>query len=717
MGQFRKKPDLSLSVPVQIERGVRRRTPLFHFKLPPLRNTSRLHEFNPASLFLLTKWIPLLIIQREEENAHHDLPHPGLDVPDRLQNNHLKENELHEYQSPATVMNKYATKQRMQRSNECIRIPLNRCINGFLARAIMITLILFFALSSMAGGGNSFVTGHSRQEREHIDALNQASYHSYTINDYEAAETKAREALKKAMKIHYDLGSEAACLTLAEIYYDRAELSKSMDYFKRTLSFKEADRDLNGQAYCLNNIGLLYRKMSRYEEAMTYYFMSLHIAEKINDLERIASATNNIGYIYDTLENYSRALEYHFRSLQCGEKLRDQIGIAKTLGNIGIIFRKQGEFEKALEYDHKALAIYETENDDNGKATILNNICNAYMSMNQLDKAFRFGKQALNLSEKLQDKELMSFTLSSLGDILLKKGHLEQALNHQKRALKYTTDNELRKNIYKSIISIYGQLNDDTNLIINHKLYTDAENHILTARANKKTRQLLITYDMEKKKKERELEEKTKQIDNLVFYLQLTGYLILILFIFILYSRFRNKTKLAKKLDLMSRIDPLTELPNRRDMIERMESETFRIGRTGKTFSLIMTDIDDFKMINDTYGHNTGDAVLKKVAQLLRQTIRKQDIVSRWGGEEFLLMLPDTDREGGSLIAEKIRERVHDETFSVDNQSFRVSITAGVSEYHPEIPIQRCIQRADDAMYQGKKTGKNKVVEAFQPSS
>jgi diguanylate cyclase (GGDEF)-like protein len=102
-----------------------------------------------------------------------------------------------------------------------------------------------------------------------------------------------------------------------------------------------------------------------------------------------------------------------------------------------------------------------------------------------------------------------------------------------------------------------------------------------------------------------------------------------------------------------SRTDPLTKLSNRRDMLEKIEFERIRFERSKRPFVFILCDIDKFKNFNDEYGHKTGDFVLVSIAKLMLETMRKQDQVCRWGGEEFLLLLPETEFEGGGILAEK----------------------------------------------------------------
>jgi len=165
-----------------------------------------------------------------------------------------------------------------------------------------------------------------------------------------------------------------------------------------------------------------------------------------------------------------------------------------------------------------------------------------------------------------------------------------------------------------------------------------------------------------------------------------------------------------KKLELAAKTDYLTELSNRRDIIEKIENEKIRTERSGKPFSLILCDIDNFKDFNDQYGHDCGDFVLVTVAETMRSRIRKQDSVARWGGEEFLLLLPETDMNGGGILAEAIRKTISDTVCEYDEHRFGITMTFGVSLFSHPMNIDQCVKMADDALYRGKRLGKNRVV-------
>jgi diguanylate cyclase (GGDEF)-like protein len=169
--------------------------------------------------------------------------------------------------------------------------------------------------------------------------------------------------------------------------------------------------------------------------------------------------------------------------------------------------------------------------------------------------------------------------------------------------------------------------------------------------------------------------------------------------------------ELNAKLEFMAWHDQLTGLPNRRHMRNRIKDEQARSARNNKLFALVMGDIDNFKHVNDTYGHEAGDNVLKHISQIIMSSLRNQDSMSRWGGEEFLILLPETDVKGAVTASEKIRLKVEEEPLEYNGENIHVTITLGVAEYDESRGIEGAIKLADDALYRGKKGTKNCVVE------
>jgi two-component system cell cycle response regulator len=171
---------------------------------------------------------------------------------------------------------------------------------------------------------------------------------------------------------------------------------------------------------------------------------------------------------------------------------------------------------------------------------------------------------------------------------------------------------------------------------------------------------------------------------------------------------------LEQRIMRLARTDYLTGLLNRRAFMERLESENSRAQRENKPLSLIVMDIDHFKMVNDSYGHQVGDLVLQELAATISRTCRLYDFVGRYGGEEFIICLPGAGQANACLTAERMRTAIENAEMLIPDQDVVVKITAsfGVASLQPgdEPNIDRLIKRADDALYKAKRQGRNRVV-------
>lgn len=167
-----------------------------------------------------------------------------------------------------------------------------------------------------------------------------------------------------------------------------------------------------------------------------------------------------------------------------------------------------------------------------------------------------------------------------------------------------------------------------------------------------------------------------------------------------------------EELDRLASTDPLTGLYNRRMFFRRMDEEVARAGRTASPMCLIYVDIDHFKDINDVYGHSSGDAVLQQISRTMTRILRRGDVLGRIGGEEFLILLPDTTGVAGQRIAERLRQRVEHATIYSGDRKLNVTVSAGVfSAADPVgLSIDDMVRVADQALYEAKETGRNKVV-------
>lgn len=175
----------------------------------------------------------------------------------------------------------------------------------------------------------------------------------------------------------------------------------------------------------------------------------------------------------------------------------------------------------------------------------------------------------------------------------------------------------------------------------------------------------------------------------------------------------RQKADLAHavaRIQELATRDSLTGLVNRRHMQELMEQEHRRCVRSGHTFCLAVVDIDHFKSINDRHGHAAGDRVLRELSQEMLATLRMSDVLARWGGEEFVVMLSDSRVALARGGLERLRERVMNLRFELESGPLAVTVSAGLAEHHAGESVAQTLERADRALYEAKAQGRNRVA-------
>ncbi len=172
----------------------------------------------------------------------------------------------------------------------------------------------------------------------------------------------------------------------------------------------------------------------------------------------------------------------------------------------------------------------------------------------------------------------------------------------------------------------------------------------------------------------------------------------------------KETERLQARLQYMAMYDALTETLSRRALIQQLEAEIQRARRHSRQFSILMLDIDHFKNVNDTYGHIAGDAVLRELALTLNATTRRSDYVGRYGGEEFMVLLPETPLEKAALLAEKLRKAVSLLVVQAEGHTIEnTTISLGAAGFEDDPSVESFINRSDKGLYKAKKNGRNQV--------
>ena len=183
------------------------------------------------------------------------------------------------------------------------------------------------------------------------------------------------------------------------------------------------------------------------------------------------------------------------------------------------------------------------------------------------------------------------------------------------------------------------------------------------------------------------------------------------------YGNVSDLVREAEALEQLAAIDSMTGLNNRRNFLSLAEAEWTRFRRYGRPLALLMLDIDHFKRVNDSYGHDVGDEVIKTVADILQKQKRASDIVGRLGGEEFALVLPEATLDSAVAAGERLRKLVADYVVTAGGERIAVTISVGASNCHAATAgIEELIKQADLALYEAKRTGRNRVCRYAPPA-
>ncbi len=517
-------------------------------------------------------------------------------------------------------------------------------------------------------------------------------------------------------------------------FYNLNQYSNALEYLKLASKIYDKEDDKPNVARCYNNIGNIYNKLSIFNEAMEYHLLSLKLEEELDEKEGIISSLNNIGNVLKNIDEFNQAMEYYQKALNISYEISNNKSIAVTLNNIGNIYLSQENYEYALSFHNRSLVIKKELKDNFGIATSYNNIGISYQGLGSTAKALENYNISLDMMKKLKDGNGIASSYFHIGITYFEKKNEKKASDNLEKALAYAQnyDNkQIMSSCYKILAEIYSKQNDFLKAYTAITLYVQLKDELVSAQTQKIVAELQIRYETEKKEKEIELLKTNASITdyqskvNEMFIITLVIVLIAVAVMgFFFYFQFRQKansnktieeqnaklTEAYNKMEELAKTDALTGLSNRHDMYQKIKHETDRFERNEKPFTILMGDIDNFKKINDTYGHDAGDHVLTSIAALMISTMRKQDIASRWGGEEFLILLPETDLEGGKIIAEILRAAINKESIKYKNYNLNVTITIGLSVYNRVRDVNESIKEADKAMYLGKIRTKNCVV-------
>ncbi|MDC2889722.1 tetratricopeptide repeat-containing diguanylate cyclase [Psychrosphaera algicola] len=474
--------------------------------------------------------------------------------------------------------------------------------------------------------------------------------------------------------------------TLADSERYLGNLVIALDYSMQGLELHQGFDDPEAYAKSLLGAGIIYRLIGRYEKSLTHIHEAYLYYKQVNDVLGIAKTSNQIGHIYTRLKQFEQAKSFYQVTVDLPEGSIEEKTIASSLRELAVINLKSGDYKTAMVMAHRAYTIYKRSKYKSNQSVIARIIANIYRAINDTNNAINYYRESLSLAREINSKIYQIRALNPLAGILIGIDNdeaisllneslaLSKELNNKVEMLfaygHFRTAEKDRGNFTAALH--YAEQELELSEIIQKE---NEDNQLILAKANLHSHKLEVELEALKEKSkldELELARKNNEIEiakqvktitelelikNKYASVALTLLLVICLsLIFLIYRRFIASNKRNKELDYLAARDPLTDCYNRRILLKLM-NQNFENAEILGEYCIILADIDHFKKVNDTFGHNIGDSVLKSFAHVLQNCVRQNDIVARFGGEEFCIVLHRVTPEQAMTIAENMRKK------------------------------------------------------------
>jgi len=488
-------------------------------------------------------------------------------------------------------------------------------------------------------------------------------------------------------------------------------------------------------------VGKAWYMLADHEKALEHLIRALALAEAAGDRQLMSRVTNGIGFVHRDQKNHEEAIAQFTRSAAIAREIDDSILLTSSLNEIGNVRSQLGQHDEALAIKQQALAIARDAKLRRMEAYCSNDIGEVLSKMGRREDALEWFERAQGLLEGTGREREVSFISMNRAAEMTELGRAAEAAGLARQVVAYARNGgftDLLAGALEVLARAEASAGRHLEAFAALQEASELRGRLFDERGAQRIATLQVRFDFDKKERQiRDLEnanavnELRLSRERILRYAAVVGLALLGMLAFLVYNRYRfsvraraalqaaNDEIRVKNLELeeandrlamAAMTDALTGLLNRRGLTDRIELERVRSLRSRKPFSILLGDIDFFKSINDLHGHQAGDLVLAGVARTLAGAVRRQDAVARWGGEEFMLLLPETDEAGALIVAEKVRILIEERAFPVDGGRIRVTMTFGVYAWDRSMTIDECTARADEALYAGKSAGRNRVV-------
>lgn len=499
---------------------------------------------------------------------------------------------------------------------------------------------------------------------------------------------------------------------------DESEFDSRISFLKRIqrslvdsgetqIAFEIVGRELEKIGnQCSSELGFVYNSMIRiscqsgeFSKALEYAASAISVFDELGDDSRLPMIYNNIAGVYLKMGEFETSLEYIDKAIDLSQRNNDNHSLAKYLNNKGIAVENiKGDGSGAV-FIEKAIELKEENSLKSDLPNSYMNLADIYTYTGKEDEAHSLLKRAREVANEIEDEFSLAEVCRYEANYYRAVGELGSALESLNTSLEYHKSKGNKSEILQrlTVISeIQEIVGDVKGALETHREISKLNAEIFKEEEARMVAKLQSSFSTMQKLKEIEsMARRNRQLDEANRLIVQKNEELLEM-----QSQLSSANQLLKE---RAETDSLTGLMNQRKMFEIVEYEINRAKRYGNRLSIIMLDIDDFKVINDTFGHQKGDGILESLSSLIISSIRKIDYAFRYGGEEFVILLPSTGVEGAFSTAQRISESLK------RTNEIPVTISIGVAEWSDE-SVNDLLLEVDTLMYEAKNTGKNRIV-------
>jgi diguanylate cyclase (GGDEF)-like protein len=510
--------------------------------------------------------------------------------------------------------------------------------------------------------------------------------------DYGGAQQVLDSVLARAVTAQDARAEVAALRALLKCAFYRCGPHGALELGRRAVErAREAGlRRQEGLAH--NDLGILYGDLNLYTEAVYHLLESARLLRELGD-SALSRPLSNLGNIYHDLTEFVKALKAYQEAYRLLATTPERThGI--VLGNIGRTLLALGRYAEAENNLQDSLALFDTLGDAPYRAAAQLKLGQLYSATGNLSQARHHLEASLRPLPSGESMPWRDEALLALGQLQLRLGELAEATDSLTQALALAEQNQVVSmllEIHRALAESYERLSNLVAALAHLKAFARYQERLLKEKADRALRAALVAFEVDRVKQEQ------------AHYQRRNSELVA------LRCQLEEQNARLKELALS---DPLTGLRNRRYLEDHLDEVLASAERYGRELSVVLIDIDSFKLINDNHSHTLGDAVLIAMARLLAGQLRQADVVVRYGGEEFVIVLPETPLTQALIAAEKLRQAVEGYPWQTLAADLTVTISCGLASHQPGLTRNELLRLADQELYRAKRSGRNRVCAA-----